>query len=342
MMQVGVISLGVFAVVFSFGAMPAIAGVAWSGDVEPTIDPSTWTLSTTAYIGKTSSGTLNVTGGGVINSGVGYIGYSSGSTGVATIDGAGSTWINNSLLYVGWMGSGVLNITGGGAVSSLWGYIADISGSTGVITVDGVGSTWTAVFDLEVGRTGTLNITNGGLVSVADTLTIDYIGGGDGFINMSTGGMLAVNGDADDSLAEFLGLVLGTDAIHYWDYPLGNWADIAGATPGEDYTLTYLTEGDLSGYTMLTVLEQTLLEGDANYDGVVSAGDYAKVQANFGNTGVPGIHGDANGDGVVSAGDYASVQANFGNTAPAQITPEPATMGLLVIGGLALLKRRRK
>ncbi len=57
-----------------------------------------------------------------------------------------------------------------------------------------------------------------------------------------------------------------------------------------------------------------LLAGDANRDSVVSAGDYASVQANFGSVGELGIPGDANGDGVVSAGDYASIQANFGNT----------------------------
>ncbi len=86
-----------------------------------------------------------------------------------------------------------------------------------------------------------------------------------------------------------------------------------------------------------------LLEGDANRDGVVSAGDYASVQSNFGNTGEHGIPGDANGDGVVSAGDYASVQANFGSTsAPAEITPEPATMSLLVMGSLAFIRRKRK
>jgi hypothetical protein len=66
----------------------------------------------------------------------------------------------------------------------------------------------------------------------------------------------------------------------------------------------------------IEVIPFTLLLGDANGDGVVSAGDYASVQANFGNTGSAGggLTGDANGDGVVSAGDYASVQANFGNT----------------------------
>ena len=85
----------------------------------------------------------------------------------------------------------------------------------------------------------------------------------------------------------------------------------------------------------------SLLEGDANRDGVVSAGDYASVQANFGSTGDPGILGDANGDGVVSAGDYASVQANFGNTNATEVVPEPAAMSLLTVVGIFGLRRRR-
>jgi hypothetical protein len=54
--------------------------------------------------------------------------------------------------------------------------------------------------------------------------------------------------------------------------------------------------------------------------------------------------GDANHDGVVSAGDYAAVQANFGNTLQTQSasTPEPMTMSLLGIGGGALMSRRRR
>ena len=91
----------------------------------------------------------------------------------------------------------------------------------------------------------------------------------------------------------------------------------------------------------LEVIPLALLLGDANNDGVVSAADYASVQANFGNTGEAGILGDANGDGVVSAADYASVQANFGNTASTQVTPEPTTLSLLAICGLAIIRHRR-
>ena len=78
---------------------------------------------------------------------------------------------------------------------------------------------------------------------------------------------------------------------------------------------------------------------------VVSAGDYASVQANFGSTGTPGggLMGDANQDGVVSAGDYASVQANFGNIlGGVNQTPEPGTMSLLVICGLSMICKGKK
>ncbi len=131
------------------------------------------------------------------------------------------------------------------------------AGSTGQVTVSGTGSTWTNSGDLNVANNGNgrLNITDGGLVSVNGTLTIDVYNNGKGFINMSTGGILALTGafDASGAIGEFLGLVEGADAIRYWDDSIGEWANITGATYGEDYTLDYITEGDLAGDTMLTV-----------------------------------------------------------------------------------------
>ena len=61
---------------------------------------------------------------------------------------------------------------------------------------------------------------------------------------------MAIDGYAND-IAGYLALVNGTDAIKYWDGT--NWAGILDATYGVDYTLEYLTTGDLAGYTLLTV-----------------------------------------------------------------------------------------
>ncbi len=94
-----------------------------------------------------------------------------------------------------------------------------------------------------------------------------------------------------------------------------------------------------------TIPELHFLEGDANGDGVVSAADYACVQANFGKSGTPYILGDANGDGVVSAADYASIQANLGNntvaSAASPIVPEPGTLVLIISGAVMLIRSRR-
>jgi T5SS/PEP-CTERM-associated repeat protein len=164
---------------------------------------SKWTNRSYLYVGggnpsyySGGSGTLNITDGGAVTNTIGYIGcssgYSSGPTGIVTVDGAGSTWTNRSNLYVGGGtsgyycgGNGTLNITNGGAVSDSIGYVgygsSYNSGPTGTVTVDGAGSTWTNRGDLyvgdgtsadEVAGSGTLNISNGGAVSNANS----YVG----------------------------------------------------------------------------------------------------------------------------------------------------------------------
>lgn len=308
---------------------PALGGIATTGDVVPT-DPNTWTSGTYAYIGQYNDGTLTINSGSAVSDLNAKIGTDANSIGMATVDGNGSTWTNSSALNVGYSGNGTLNITNGGAVSANYSYIATFIGSTGdvsvdgsssswtnsgllyvgfqgdgtltitnggalsnddgflgvnvgspgEVTVDGSGSSWTNNGDLYVGfyGDGTLSITNSGLVSVAGTLTIDADMDNDGFINMTTGGMLAILGDVDDSLVNFMNIISGTDAIRYWDSSNPGWADITGATNGVDYTLNYIPTGNLAGYTVLTV------------------------------------------DNI----------------------PEPATMSLLALGGLAIMRRRRR
>jgi len=130
---------------------------------------STWTNSSWLMVGWSGgTGTLNIEAGGQVSSNCGELGASPGSTGRATVTGAGSTWTSGDCLYVGDYGAGTLVIEAGGHVSNAYGCMGySWSGSTGTATVTGVGSTWTNSGDLYVGYqgTGTLAVADGGLVT---------------------------------------------------------------------------------------------------------------------------------------------------------------------------------
>jgi T5SS/PEP-CTERM-associated repeat protein len=287
----------------------------------------------------------------VVNSRNGYIGYNSGSAGTVAVNGAGSKWVNSENLIIGNDGSGAMNITNGGMVNNtspyFTSYIGLNSGSTGTVTVDGSGSKWTNNGDLYVGCNGqgTLTISNKGLVSVAGTLSIYDNDEGSSSITMASGGKLAIYGDADGSISEFLGLVSGTDEIRYWDPTESAWTNISQATENKNYTLDYLTDGDLAGYTLLTFLG-TPINGDANYDGVVDVGDLGILAANYGRTGERTWSlGDFNMDGVVDVGDLGILAANYGSSAnllTVNSVPEPMTLTLLALGSMFGIGCKRK
>jgi hypothetical protein len=83
------------------------------------------------------------------------------------------------------------------------------------------------------------------------------------------------------------------------------------------------------------------LAGDGNNDGSIDATDYANWFNNVGVSVTPWTNGDFNGDGAVDATDYALWFNNVGAGVSAGPVPEPATMTLLVLGGLAILRRRK-
>ena len=125
---------------------------------------SAW-LSGDLLLGTYGSGTVDITNGGTVEIGDGYLGIFSEGIGKVTVDGPGSTW-TGKYLSLGGSGSETLLVKNGGAASNDVAFVGSQSGGVGVLTVDGDGSTWTSD-RLYLGHAGagTLNVKSGGIVS---------------------------------------------------------------------------------------------------------------------------------------------------------------------------------
>ncbi|MCD6377558.1 MAG: hypothetical protein J7L99_01765, partial [Planctomycetes bacterium] len=142
----------------------------WWGDVRPP-DPSSWTKSTDAYIGKYADGGISITEGDNIEADEAYLGYAADASGIATIDGAGSSWNCGSGLRVGSSGQGTLEISNGGSVNveeETW--VARYVGSIGQINFNNGTLTTGGIFAASADLTGTGVINTHGIVSDIDLL----------------------------------------------------------------------------------------------------------------------------------------------------------------------------
>ncbi|MFP4053133.1 MAG: PEP-CTERM sorting domain-containing protein [Phycisphaerae bacterium] len=89
----------------------------------------------------------------------------------------------------------------------------------------------------------------------------------------------------------------------------------------------------------------TALMGDINVDGKVSLADLSALAANWGSTDASWFTGDLSGDDRVSLADLSALAGGWGASLPpsgAGEVPEPATLGLIGIGGLVFLLRPRR
>ena len=89
------------------------------------------------------------------------------------------------------------------------------------------------------------------------------------------------------------------------------------------------------------------LVGDVNGDGYVGGLDLTTIITNWGTTGASRAQGDLSGDGTVSGPDYTEVITYWGTGTPPPpeppaSTPEPATLALLLLGALAIIRPRHR
>jgi T5SS/PEP-CTERM-associated repeat protein len=150
------------------------------------------------------------------------------------ITGPGSQWINDQNLTIGLNGDVTVDIQDGGYVgTSRDAFIAKNSLHTSTVNVTGAGSHWNIDRNLYVGGsdfrsggTGTLNIEDGGLVTVANTMTI----WSSGTVNVQ-GGTLDVGTLQQDGTLNVIGGQIAVDVLA-GDFILDGGTLAPGDSPG--------------------------------------------------------------------------------------------------------------
>lgn len=142
---------------------------------------SVWTVDRgDLEVGVNGTGSLAVTGGGLVDAANITIGTNVGGTGSARVSGSGSTLSSRADLNVGLNGNGSMTIEAGGAVKSRDGYVAAYGGSNSTVTVTGGGSrfamTGTFFVGYGSGTTGNVTVSAGGDISAAKIMLGDLAG----------------------------------------------------------------------------------------------------------------------------------------------------------------------
>ena len=118
-----------------------------------------------------------------------------------------------------------------------------------------------------------------------------------------------------------------------------------GAPAAGTYTASILFTTDAQdgaqtvSYDLSATVVMNDIPGDINRDHIVDQADYTVWYNHYGQTPATWSDGDVTGDNIVDQADYTVWYNHYGQTGGN--VPEPMTMSVLALGGIALLRRRR-
>ena len=116
---------------------------------------------------------------------------------------------------------------------------------------------------------------------------------------------------------------------HGYTEPASLWNDFPADALASGFVVEYYTE------------PVSPLLGDLNGDGWVGQTDLNAILADWGHSPPLLPFSDPSGDGLVGQDDLDFVLSDWGKGTPPSV-PEPATLSLLTLGGLAVMRRKRK
>ena len=340
------------------------------------VDSSITIGSTTSAQAKmlNNAGTLTINGslsaGDVHNWGDIYVEPSSSTQITRMIDNEGTIAVSAGVLqcgealYIGYLRTGTLNISNGGGVEVGGNLQVSFNGTLNIDSTSSVGvggsivfkqdSTLTAQEGAEIHMTGANfqnESTNSANLAGLSNLTLIFEGGSEVVDDLEVAGKDEGAVLSAFSVDNFLigTLQLGGEAagriklVDNFDNQSGwsgsealyvsNLIMNAGATIDlNDLHLYYLNGGS----------PKQFFNGDANLDGSVDISDFGILAGNYGGTDKSWSEGDFNGDLVVDISDLGILAGNYGFSTGGAV-PEPATLMLLLAGGvLSIMRNRRK
>jgi hypothetical protein len=201
--------------------------------------------------------------------------------------------------------------------------IAEVSGNKVAVAIDFAMMTYQGDFQ-------GLSPTNDWFVVAAlhnGEMTPQYVGLVLRYADAANSAFVKLQDNDGDGQFDYIMFLRGTTSGTTWSEPGGSSYAQPIATPTDQANLRVRVTDDPTNVGMLQVIVQL----DANHNGIWGeAGDDEFVRGNLDPTGL--------GTGVGLAGTGGAQMDDFGG----ELVPEPATVALLLSGGLVLLRRRER